>query len=109
MTENKTLSDEVSENDVDNFKAIYLILRHLEKAMDSDDASSPLPDQLSLGITQNRLLAIIRLLINAGYVGTVLGERIACGKVLQAKELRITLKGLEYLETSPLLKEYRGY
>lgn len=83
---------------MDNFKIIYKILHYLEKCMDMD---KPDFDDISaerLRISETRLMNIMQLLIEAGYIA---GIRIIHTKRsigMQFIQPRITLAGLEYLQ-----------
>ena len=48
---------------MDNFKIIYRILRYLEKAMDYDKADLDFISYAKLGITEQRWVAIMEMLV----------------------------------------------
>ena len=89
---------------MDNFRAIYCILRYLEKAMDYDEADMDNVSASCLGITENRWVSIMEMLVKEGYVSGIDIKRSVDGECFVTENLpKITLKGLEYLETHPLM------
>ena len=92
---------------MDNFKIIYKILKLLESAMDYDEFDrSQLSPEL-LGVSENRLNAILKMLQDEGYVSGVLYVKGLSGVKLD-KYFGITLKGLEYLEENTAMKKVAG-
>ena len=83
----------------DNFKTIYKILRILESNLDSEVIN---PEELSpkrLGVSPVRLGKYIQMLCESGYVAGVNISEYADGeKNIDTSDIRITLKGLEYME-----------
>lgn len=75
-----------------NFIAIYRILSYLEQALDYDEPDMSQISSSALGLSDNRWLALLRLLEDAGYI-EVFGHRT-----------RITLRGLEYLQQNSLMQ-----
>lgn len=86
-----------------NFKAIYRILTILERAMDMSYAEFDIESlsAQSLGISENRLKRIYEMM---SCEGLITGESIKQGSK-RAFFPVITLKGLEYLEDSPMMKK----
>lgn len=89
-----------------DFKVIYRILKAFEKAMDLDefDVESVItPD--NLGVSENRLKAILRILLKEGYLDG--GIFVNCCGIhgIKWEEPSITLKGLEYLQENSLMKK----
>ena len=89
----------------ENFKAIYTILRKLERAMDCQEFDSESISANTLGITRERWKRIIEMLVVSGYVTGItvsrdMGNDINIGFVSPT----ITLKGLEYLEENALMQ-----
>lgn len=92
---------------MDNFKAIYKILRYLEKAMDFDEPDLDFISAEALGISGQRWNAIMEMLAKEGYVAGVSMKRSAADDtaMLSLSNPRITLKGLEYLEENTDMKK----
>ena len=95
---------------MDNFKAVYRILTALEKAMDLPefDTSQIGPDKL--GVSEERWGRYIEMMADVGYIkGVEIVQRIDGSLNVDASEMRVTLKGLEYLqENSIMQKLYRS-
>ena len=91
---------------MDNFKLIYRILRYLEKAMDYEEADMDCVSPGSLHISENRWTAIMEMLGKEGYIDGIFIKRSSGGDaVVSIPDLRITLKGLEYLEENSMMKK----
>ena len=91
---------------MDNFKIIYRILRYLEKAMDYDEADIDFISASKLGISEQRWTAIMEMLVKEGYVTGIGVKRSADGEIcLSVWDVRITMKGLEYLQENPLMQK----
>lgn len=91
---------------MDNFKTIYRILWYLEKAMDYDEADIDFISASKLGITEQRWAAIMQMLVNEGYITGIGVKRSADGEVsLPVSDVRITMKGLEYLQENSLMQK----
>lgn len=91
---------------MDNFKAIYRILRYLEKAMDYDEADLDFISHERLGITEQRWTAIMEMLVKDGYVDGIGIKRSVDGEIaISVSSPRITLKGLEYLKENSLMQK----
>lgn len=91
---------------MDNFKAIYRLLRTLEAAMDAEGVN---PDKISaeaLGISRERWVALLEMLAKAGYIEGVAVTRANDGyTAVSLSSPRITLRGLEYLEENSLMRK----
>lgn len=90
---------------MDNFKIIYKILKILEKAMDYDEPDFSLISAEALGISQNRWDAIMVMLQEDGYIEGVHYVKTMGMKGVKLTNLRITLKGLGYLEENSFMKK----
>lgn len=90
---------------MDNFKIIYKILKILEKAMDYDEPDFSLISAEALGISQNRWEALMVMLQEEGYVEGVHYVKTMGMKGVKLTSLRITLKGLGYLEENSFMKK----
>ena len=94
---------------MDNFKAIYKILRSLEAAMDYAEFDISQISHEALGVSKERWSRYIEMMSDVGLIkgarvfGDVLGEAH-----VESDGIRITLKGLEYLtENSIMQKLYK--
>ena len=91
---------------MDNFKAVYKILTALEKAMDLPefDISAVGPDALS--VSPERWSRYIEMMADVGYIKGVSVSRDILGEThVNAKNIRITLKGLEYLQENSIMQK----
>ena len=87
------------EDIMDNFKAVYRILSTLEKSMDLPEVNMELLDHNALGITKERWNRYIEMMLDVGYIkGAVIRKDITGNIRVECNDLRITLKGLEYLQ-----------
>lgn len=91
---------------MDNFKVIYKILRMLEEALDYDEFDKSLMTPELLGVSENRLNSILRMLQESGYITGIIYRNGLSGVKLNKPE--ITLKGLEYLEENSTMKKVAG-
>lgn len=76
----------------EDFKAIYKILSILQESMDFEEPDLEKLSAENLGITRPSRKAILRLLAKSGYIEGL-------------EDIRITLKGLEYLEENSLMQK----
>ena len=96
----------IDEWHMDNFRIIYKILDALEKALDYDKIPKVcfrcmLSEVLS---SENRFKQILIMLQKNGYIeGISTREYVGCTEV-DARNIGITLKGLEYLADNPILR-----
>lgn len=88
---------------MDNFKAIYKILLALERAMDcpSFDITS-----LDIDVSEERLNRYLEMLQDAGLIKNVDLYTDITGEqhLRNSRKIRITLKGLEYLQENSIMK-----
>lgn len=90
---------------MDNFKVIYKILSTLEKAMDYPEFDINLISAEKLGISQERWCRYIEMMADTGYIKGVEMYMDITGELnVEAKEMRITLKGLEYLQENTIMQ-----
>ncbi len=91
----------------EQFKIIYKILKILSKAMDIEEFDSSLISHKKLGISKPMWNAIMEMLIENGYIkGVTLSYCIADDEPeIEIDDVKITLKGLEYLEENSLMKK----
>ena len=91
---------------MDNFKAIYRILRYLEKAMDYDEPDIERISADAIGITSQRWTSIMEMLIQEKYIDGVSVKRSVDGSTeISLSCPRITLRGLEYLQENSLMQK----
>ena len=82
----------------DNFKCMYKILKTLEKALDYTKYDFEIINYENLGMSKERWNAYIEMLNESGYLKGVKVKEYTDGeKLIDISEMRITLKGLEYL------------
>ena len=95
---------------MDNFKIIYKILSVLEKSMDLENVDIERISSNKLGISQQRWNKYMEMLLDAGYIKGVTIQKYVTGETnVDAEDIRITLKGLEYLsENSIMQKMYKA-
>jgi len=87
-----------------NFKKIYLILRTLERAMKVGD----IDELFRLGIVERELISLCEMLQDEGYInGFQVQEFIGGQKIGIYDGVKITLRGLEYLNTNALMENAR--
>ena len=91
---------------MDKFKVIYRILRYLEKAMDYDESDMDFISARHLGLTDQRWLSIMEMLVHDGYIAGIDVKRSIDGDAcISVSDIRITLKGLEYLQENSLMQK----
>lgn len=91
---------------MDNFRAVYKILSALEKAMDLPefDVMEIGPD--ALGVSKERWRRYLEMMADVGYIkGVTLRANVLGETVANAKNIRITLKGLEYLQENSIMRK----
>lgn len=95
---------------MDNFKIIYKILSVLEKSMDLENVDIERISSNNLGISQQRWNKYMEMLLDAGYIKGVTIQKYVTGETnVDAEDIRITLKDLEYLsENSIMQKMYKA-
>ncbi len=90
---------------MDNFKIIYKILFTLERCMDLEKFN---PDSISpeaLKISDERWNKYMEMLLDAGYIkGVKIQKYVAGGTSVDIDDIRITLKGLEYLSENSIMQ-----
>ena len=89
---------------MDNFSVIYKILNILEKAMDYENFDKSAISSEQLKISENRWKSIIEMLADNEYIKGVIISRSFDTTNVNIDSIRITLKGLEYLNDNTLMK-----
>jgi ribosomal protein S2 len=94
---------------MDNFKAVYSILSCLERALDDEKADMSKCDHESLGVSATRWTNYLEMMNDCGYVkGVEIRKSVIGGTMVNCDHIKITLKGLEYLqENSTMRKIYK--
>ena len=95
---------------MDNFTAVYKILSALEKAMDIPEYDIMQVGPGALDVSKERWARYIEMMADVGYVkGVAITKSITGDTHVDARNIRITLKGLEYLqENSVMQKAFRA-
>lgn len=91
---------------MDNFKAVYKILSALEKAMDYPEFDTTQISAQALGVSDERWARYIEMMSDVGYVkgATVKRDIFDCTHA-DVRSIRITLKGLEYLQENSIMQK----
>lgn len=91
---------------MDNFKAVYKMLTALEKAMDLPEFDIMEVGPEKLGVTQERWSRYLEMMADVGYIKGVTIKRDILGELcVDARNARITLKGLEYLQENTVMRK----
>ena len=86
---------------MDNFKAIY---KTLEKAMDCPAFSIDQIGPDKLGVSKERWARYIEMMIDVGYIkGVSISSDLTGETYIEGEDVRITLKGLEYLQENSIM------
>lgn len=89
----------------DNFKCIYKILRALEKAMDLPEFDISQIDHNKLEVSKERWARYLEMMLDVGYIkGVSIYEDITGETNVETDNIRITLKGLEYLSENTIMQ-----
>lgn len=84
---------------MDNFKAVYTILTALEKCMDLPHANIEMFNAEALGVSEERWKKYIEMMLDCGYIkGVNVISYITREKIVDCRDIQITLKGLEYMQ-----------
>lgn len=92
---------------VEQFRIMYKVLKHLADSMDCDelDLSPVSPD--SIGASRNMWLSVIGILFDNGYIDGISKEQLIHQNIPTysgLENMKITLKGLEYLQENSLMQ-----
>lgn len=91
---------------MDNFRIIFILLSTLEKAMDYPSFDVSQISAKRLGISEERWARYIEMLSDEGYIkGVNIQGFLDDGTGVNVDSIRITLKGLEYLEENTIMKQ----
>lgn len=90
---------------MDNFQAVYKILSALETAMDCPQFDIRQISPEKLGVSNERWGRYIEMMADVGYIkGVRVYEDVIGETCVQDNGIRITLKGLEYLQENSIMK-----
>ena len=90
---------------MDNFKAVYNILSALEKAMDLTEFDIGQIGADKLDVSKERWARYIEMMSDVGYIkGVRVYEDVTGETCIEDDGIRITLKGLEYLQENGIMK-----
>lgn len=90
---------------MDNFKAVYRILSVLEKAMDLAEFDISQIGASALGVSEQRWARYLEMMEDVGYIkGVRISEGIDGTLYVENDGIRITLKGLEYLQENSIMQ-----
>lgn len=91
---------------MDNFKAVYKILASLEKAMDLPEFDVSQIGADALGVSKERWSRYIEMMADVGYIKGASVKRDVLGETyVDIRNVRITLKGLEYLQENSIMQK----
>lgn len=91
---------------MDNFKAVYKILSTLERAMDLPEFDVSLIGADKLGVSKERYARYIEMMLDVGYIkGARVIKDFTGETYVEADDMRITLKGLEYLQENSIMQK----
>lgn len=91
---------------MDNFKAVYRILSALKKAMDLPGFDVQQIGHEALGATHERWCRYMEMMADVGYIKGVELQRFITGETsVDARDIQITLKGLEYLQENGIMRK----
>lgn len=90
---------------MDNFKAVYRILSTLEKAMDLAEFDISQIGASALGVSEQRWARYLEMMEDVGCIkGVRISEGIDGTLYVENDGIRITLKGLEYLQENSIMQ-----
>ena len=91
---------------MDNFKAVYKILKALEASMDLEAANVDMFNAEKLGVSQNRWNRYIEMMYDVGYIkGIKITKYVDGTTMVDCDDIEITLKGLEYLQENSIMQK----
>jgi len=91
---------------VDNFKAVYHMLSALERAMDCAEFDINEIGPEVLGVSRQRWARYLEMMLDVGYIrGVTVKQTITGDLMVENEDIRITLKGLEYLQENSIMKQ----
>ncbi|MEG0923544.1 MAG: YjcQ family protein [Anaerovoracaceae bacterium] len=92
---------------MENFKAVYKLLSALERAMDLPefDVIQEVNHE-NLKVSKERYARYIEMMLDVGYIkGAIVKKNINGDTIIDGDNIRITLKGLEYLQENSMMRQ----
>lgn len=105
MGKNQTVSVISGRSTMDNFKAVYKILATLEKAMDYEEFDVSQINHEAIGVSKERWTRYIEMMEDVGYIKGARVYKDLGGQKVELSDIKITLKGLEYLQENSLMRK----
>lgn len=91
---------------MNNFTIIYKILSAIEKSMEYEIFDKEMISAKTLGISEIRLIKILKMLIDENYITGITVKHTAQGSYINFTDnISLTIKGLEYLEQNSMMKK----
>lgn len=91
---------------MDNFKAVYNILSALEKAMDLPEFDLEAISPEVLGVSNQRWARYLEMMADVGYIKGIRISKNINGEIqIHNIDVKITLKGLEYLQENSIMQK----
>lgn len=91
---------------MDNFKAIFQILKYIESNMDLPEFDEAHFTAARFGLSETRFFKLLQALVAAGYISGVHCERLMGGFTdITLVFPSLTLQGMEYLEGNTMMKK----
>lgn len=91
---------------MDNFKAVYTIHTVLEAAMDYPDFDMEQISAKALKVSDERWARYIEMMQDVGYIkGADIVPYVTGQTVVDCSRVRITLRGLEYLQENSIMRK----
>lgn len=91
---------------MNNFKFVYKILSTLEAYMDYPAVDPNSISHETLGISKERWSKYIEMMLDVGYIKGVEIQIFINGEtVIDISDMKITLKGLEYLQENSIMQK----
>ena len=90
---------------MDNFKAIYQILRYIEESMDYEGFDEEHFTAETFKISEPRFYNLLKYLLDKGYITGIKFVSYVGGCDIIITEPRLTIDGLEYLENNSTMKK----
>lgn len=91
---------------MDNFKAVYNILSALEKAMDLPEFDLEVISPEVLGVSKQRWARYLEMMADVGYIKGIRISKNINGEIqIHNVDVKITLKGLEYLQENSMMQK----
>lgn len=90
---------------MDNVKIVYKILKALEEAMDYEEFDSRRISAERLGVSEMRLLLILKAMKDKGLIEGISFEEDAKGNLYPTTtRIRITMDGMEYMSENSTMQ-----